>query len=71
MTISLHEASVVTFLRGLGILGALLDRAEAHASSHGIPPSALISARLHVTTAYDILRHNGVALRKADYLSLS
>ena len=37
MTISLHEASVVTFLRGLGILGALIDRAEAHASSHGIP----------------------------------
>lgn len=168
MTISLHEASVVTFLRGLGILGALIDRAEAHASSHGIPPSALISARLapdmftlagqvqsasdaaklcaarlagvdrpsfadteasfaelrqriartvafleglapaaiepraarpiphraggaeqtitasayllqvalpnfwfHVTTAYDILRHNGVALRKADFLGLS
>lgn len=32
---------------------------------------ALPGLWFHVTTAYDILRHNGVALRKADYLSLS
>ncbi|MBL6454655.1 DUF1993 domain-containing protein [Belnapia sp. T6] len=168
MPLSLYEASVPVFHRGLRVLGTLLGRAEAHAAAQGMEPAALIGARLapdmytlagqvqcasdaaklcaarlagvdrpsfadteasfselhdritrtaafldslnpaaveaggeraiplrlggverqvtgsdyllqvalpnflfHVTTAYDILRHQGVALRKADYLGAS
>lgn len=46
MTISMYHASVPVFIRQLGNLSAILDKAIAHASSAGIDPAELVSARL-------------------------
>lgn len=46
MTISLYAASIPVFKQMLGSLSNLLDKAEAHASSKSIEPSALLQARL-------------------------
>lgn len=46
MTISMYQASVPVFIRQLGNLSAILDKAIAHASSAGIDPAELVSARL-------------------------
>jgi hypothetical protein len=37
-------------------------------ASQYLTRSALPNFYFHITTAYDILRHNGVALGKRDYL---
>ena len=73
MTISMHQASVPLFKRQLGALLAWMDKAEAHASSKSIEPSALLQARLfpdmfalsrQVQIAADFAR--GVSARLAD-----
>ena len=46
MTISLYAASIPVFKQMLGSLSDLLHKAEAHASSKSIEPSALLQARL-------------------------
>jgi len=46
MPISLHQASVPTFNRGMRNLSAILNKAEEHAAERGDAPSMLIEARL-------------------------
>jgi hypothetical protein len=46
MALSMHQVSVPAFVRGLKVLSALLDKAQAHAEQHGIVPEVLIGARL-------------------------
>ena len=40
------DASVAVFVRGLTQLGVMLTKAEAHAASTGVPPEALLGAKL-------------------------
>lgn len=47
MSISMYQASVPVFVRGLGNLAAILDKASAHAESKDIDPAALTAARLY------------------------
>lgn len=46
MALSLYDASVPVFLRGLGQLSFLLEKGLAHAQSTGIDPTTLVNARL-------------------------
>jgi uncharacterized protein len=46
MSISMYEASIPHFVRMLGNLSAILDKAKAHAETKGINESVLINARL-------------------------
>ena len=46
MSLTLYDASVPVFTRGLTILSTLLDKAEAHASETGAAPESYIEARL-------------------------
>lgn len=46
MTISMYQASVPVFRRGLGALGAILDKTAAHCVEQKIEESALLRARL-------------------------
>src|ERR1700694_4289335 len=46
MTISLYQASVPVFLRMLGNLSAILDKAAQHAAQRKIEPSVLLATRL-------------------------
>jgi hypothetical protein len=43
----MYEVSVPVFLRGLGNLSAILDKAETHAEAKKIEPSVLLAARLY------------------------
>jgi len=78
MTISMYESSVGVFCQFLGNLSDIVGHAAEHAAARGIDSSILLRARLyrsaapqfffHVTTAYDILRHNGVDIVKKNFL---
>ena len=46
MTISMYQASVPAFVRGLTNLSAILDKAAADAEARKIDPAVLISSRL-------------------------
>ncbi len=46
MTISMYQASVPSFVRTLGNLSAILDKAQAHADAKKLDPAALTSYRL-------------------------
>ena len=46
MKLSMYQASVPTFVRMLGNLSAILDKAAAHAEAHKIDPAVLVSSRL-------------------------
>ena len=46
MSISMYEASIPHFVRMLGNLSAILDKAKAHAETKNIEESVLINARL-------------------------
>lgn len=46
MTISLHAATVPSYLQILNAVGGLLDKAEQHCGDQGLEPTALIQARL-------------------------
>src|SRR5262245_31733414 len=46
MTLSMHQASVPVFLRGLENLSAILAKGAAHAEAKKIDPSVFINARL-------------------------
>ena len=63
MTITLHSATVPVFTRMLGNLAGWLDKAEAYLKHFATP-----NFYFHVTTAYALLRHNGVELGKGDFL---
>jgi hypothetical protein len=46
MTLSMYQASIPTFIRGLTNLSAILAKALAHAEARKIDPSVFIQARL-------------------------
>ena len=46
MNISMYQASVPTFIRALGNLRAILEKAAVHAEAKKIEPAALINSRL-------------------------
>lgn len=46
MSVSMYEASIPHFVRMLGNLSAILDKAKAHAETKNIEESVLINARL-------------------------
>jgi len=46
MSLSMYQASVPVFIRGLGNLSAILDKAATHAEAKKIDPSVFINARL-------------------------
>ncbi|MBC7944027.1 MAG: DUF1993 domain-containing protein [Burkholderiales bacterium] len=46
MTLSMYQASVPVFVRMLGNLFAILDKAMAHAEARKIDPAVLLNARL-------------------------
>ncbi len=62
MSLSIYEASVPVFIRGMRNLQAILAKAEAHAGDRGDPPSVLIEARL----APDMLPFNQQVQRVSD-----
>lgn len=47
MSLSMYSASVPVFQKMLRALGAVLEKAEAHAQQHKIEPAALLQARLY------------------------
>lgn len=46
MALSMYQASVPVFTKGMAALLAILDKAAEHAASHGIDPASLLQARL-------------------------
>lgn len=46
MPLSMYQASVPVFTRGLGILSTLLDKAAAHAEARKLDPAVFMTARL-------------------------
>ncbi len=46
MSLTMYQASIPSFLRMLGNLSAILDKAAAHAEAKKIDPSILVNARL-------------------------
>ena len=46
MSLSMYQASIPVFVRGLGVLATILDKAAAYADEKGIAPATLIEARL-------------------------
>ena len=58
MSLSMYQVTVPVFVRALGVLVALLKKAEEHAEQHGVVPDALIGARL----ADDLLARDGVRM---------
>ena len=46
MTISMYQASVPAIVRALNNLGAILEKAEQHATAKKIDPTVLVNARL-------------------------
>jgi hypothetical protein len=46
MSLSMYQASVPVFARGLSMLSKLLTKAEAHAAANGLSPADLLEARL-------------------------
>lgn len=46
MSLSMYQASVPAFIRGLNVLAALLQKAAEHAAAAGMDPAELINARL-------------------------
>ncbi len=47
MTISMYQASVPCFVRTLGNLSAILDKAQAHVDAKKLDPAALTAYRLY------------------------
>lgn len=47
MQITMYQASVPVFIRGLKQLAAILDKAAAHAQARNIDPDVLVRARLY------------------------
>ena len=47
MTLSMYQASVPVFLKGLANLKAILEKAAAHAQAHKIDDTVLVTARLY------------------------
>lgn len=46
MSLSMYQASIPVFIRGLTNLAAIMDKAEAHAGAKHIEPDVFLNARL-------------------------
>lgn len=66
MPISMFNASVPVFIRGLTVLSSLLDKAEQHAKALSLAEAALVEARL----APDMLTLAGQVQRASDTAKL-
>lgn len=62
MSVSMYQISVPVYLRGLGALKGLLEKAEAHAAAQGTDGSELVEARL----APDMIPLSGQVQRASD-----
>jgi len=67
MAISMYQASVPVFVRGLEVLSALLDKGVAHAQAQGQDPDSLAQARL----APDMYPLSGQVQRASDASKLA
>ncbi|MDE2517225.1 MAG: DUF1993 domain-containing protein [Rhodospirillales bacterium] len=47
MSLSIHDLTVPVLTRGLGVLSAYLDKAEADATARNFKPPAILDARLY------------------------
>ena len=62
MSITLYQASIPVFTRGLGILSTLIDKGASHASGSKVDPGSLVEGRL----APDMLTFAGQVQRASD-----
>jgi uncharacterized protein len=67
MPLSIYDASIPVFTRGLGIVTALLDKGAAHAATQGVALSSYVEARL----APDMLTLAGQIQRASDTAKFS
>ncbi|MBO1113534.1 DUF1993 domain-containing protein [Bordetella petrii] len=67
MAISMYQASVPVFVRGMEVLAALLDKGVEHARAQGQDPEALVQARL----APDMYPLSGQVQRASDACKLA
>ena len=67
MPISMYQASVPVFVRGLTTMSQLLRKGEAHASETGVDPTTFVDARL----APDMLTLAGQVQRASDTSKLA
>jgi len=67
MALTMYQASIPVFLRGLLVLAEVLKKGEAHAAAAGLDPAALLEARL----APDMLNLIGQVQRASDTSKLS
>jgi uncharacterized protein len=65
--LSMYQVSIPVFIRGLGVLSTLLEKAAAHADQGGVDHGSLIGARL----APDMLPLSGQVQRASDTSKLS
>lgn len=61
-SLSIYQISVPVFVRGLGVLAAYLEKAEAHARASNIDPAEMVNAKL----APDMLPLAGQIQRASD-----
>jgi len=62
MAITLYDLTIPVFLRGLGVMSALLEKGRTHAEGAGLDPAELVEARL----APDMLSLAGQIQRASD-----
>ena len=67
MALTMYQASVPVFIRGLRVLSTLIGKADTYAQTHNIAPSVLLEARL----APDMLSFTGQVQRASDTSKLS
>jgi uncharacterized protein len=67
MALSMYQASVPVFTRGLTVLSKLLEKAEAHAKENGIEAAVILAVRL----APDMLPLPGQVQRAGDTSKLT
>ena len=67
MSVSMYQATIPVFARGLRVVSSLLEKAQAHAEQDGLVPDILLSAQL----APDMLNLTAQVQRVSDTAKLS
>ena len=67
MSVSMYQATIPVFIRGLRVVSALLEKAQAHVEEDGIVPEILLGAQL----APDMLDLTAQVQRASDTSKLS
>ena len=67
MSVSMYQASVPVFIRGLRVVSALLEKAQAHVEQDGIVPEIVLGAQL----APDMLDLTAQVQRASDTSKMS